>query len=38
MDVKYLRVMDTQQYAKVYNWSNMISRYDESLQKVIGNP
>ena len=35
MDVKYLRVMDTKQYASKYDWSNMVSIYDEAMEKVI---
>lgn len=34
MDVKYLRVMDTQQYARKYDWSNLISVYDETMKSV----
>ncbi len=34
MDVKYLRVMDTQQYARKYDWSNMIGQYDEAMKSV----
>jgi glycosyltransferase involved in cell wall biosynthesis len=34
MDVKYLRVMDTQQYARKYDWSNLIEVYDEDMIKV----
>lgn len=28
MDVKYIRVMDTKQYAQRYDWSHLISHYD----------
>lgn len=35
MDVKYLRVMDTQQYARKYDWSNLIEQYDEAMDQVI---
>lgn len=34
-DVGYLRVMDTQQYAAKYDWSNMAKVYDEKLEAVI---
>ncbi len=32
MDVKYLRVMDTRQYARKYDWSNLIAVYDEAME------
>ncbi len=35
MDVKYLRVMDTQQYACKYDWRNLISGYDEAMKSVV---
>jgi len=35
MDVKYIRVMDTQQYASKYDWSNLISVYDNEMEKLI---
>jgi hypothetical protein len=34
MDVKYLRVMDTQQYARKYDWSNLIADYDARMEQV----
>ncbi|HLP20532.1 MAG TPA: DUF3524 domain-containing protein [Chitinophagales bacterium] len=34
MDVKYLRVMDTQQYAAKYDWRNLIAEYDDEMQKI----
>jgi glycosyltransferase involved in cell wall biosynthesis len=34
MDVKYLRVMDTQQYARKYDWSNLIEMYDAWMEEV----
>lgn len=34
MDVKYLRVMDTQQYAARYDWQNQIEQYDSQLELV----
>lgn len=33
-DVKYLRVMDTQQYAAKYDWSNQISFYDSEIERL----
>ncbi|MCX6199507.1 MAG: DUF3524 domain-containing protein [Bacteroidetes bacterium] len=35
MDVKYLRVMDTQQYARKYDWGNLISDYDEAMEGAV---
>jgi hypothetical protein len=35
MDVKYLRVMDTQQYARKYDWSNLTDKYDAAMQSVL---
>ena len=35
MDVKYIRVMDTQQYARKYDWSNLISTYDTAMQDLV---
>lgn len=34
MDVKYVRVMDTKQYAQKYNWRNLISVYDREFEKL----
>ncbi|HRG89686.1 MAG TPA: hypothetical protein PLW44_11745, partial [Chitinophagales bacterium] len=34
MDVKYLRVMNTQQYAARYDWQNQIEQYDSQLEQV----
>ena len=31
MDVKYLRVMNTRQYAVKYDWGNLIKQYDEEI-------
>lgn len=31
MDVKYIRVMDTKQYAVRYDWSNLIGEYDRQM-------
>lgn len=36
MDVKYLRVMDTQQYAAKYDWSNLIDEYDKAMSGLTG--
>ncbi len=35
MDVKYLRVMDTTQYARKYDWKNMIGAYDKAMETLI---
>ncbi|MCW5908938.1 MAG: DUF3524 domain-containing protein [Chitinophagales bacterium] len=35
-DVGYLRVMNTQQYAAKYDWSNQIADYDNQLENVAG--
>ncbi len=35
MDVKYLRVMDTRQYASKYDWQSMIDMYDEYMIEVM---
>lgn len=35
LDVKYLRVMDTQQYARKYDWSNLIAEYESALEGVL---
>lgn len=34
-DVKYLRVMDTQQYAAKYDWSEQITRYDGEFARLV---
>jgi len=34
MDVKYLRVMDMQQYVQKYDWGNMIVQYDNAITEV----
>lgn len=33
-DVKYLRVMDTQQYAQKYDWSSLIDTYDSEFARL----
>ena len=35
MDVKYLRVMDTQQYVLKYDWSNLINEYDKRMDDIV---
>ena len=35
MDVKYLRVMNTRQYAEKYDWQQLISFYDNEMQRVV---
>ncbi|MES2619953.1 MAG: DUF3524 domain-containing protein [Bacteroidota bacterium] len=35
MDVKYLRVMDTRQYAARYEWANLIPDYDSKMEQVV---
>lgn len=35
MDVKYLRAMNTQQWAEKYDWSNQIEVYDEAMRQII---
>lgn len=35
MDVKYLRVMDTQQYAARYDWQNAINAYDNKMEQIL---
>jgi hypothetical protein len=35
MDVKYLRVMNTRQYAERYDWQQLISFYDNEMQRVV---
>jgi glycosyltransferase involved in cell wall biosynthesis len=37
MDVKYLRVMDTQQYVTQYDWQNLIATYDSVLAAIAEN-
>ena len=37
MDVKYLRVMSTQQYVKQYDWQNLIAIYDSVLAAIAAN-
>lgn len=34
-DVKYLRVMDTQQYAAKYDWSAQINNYDSAFERLV---
>jgi glycosyltransferase involved in cell wall biosynthesis len=34
MDVKYLRVMDTKQYARKYDWSTLVRVYDETMLEI----
>lgn len=34
-DIKYIRVMDTQQYARKYDWGNCIEIYDSAFAKVF---
>lgn len=33
-DVKYLRIMNTQQYAIKYEWSNLITAYDYQMEQI----
>lgn len=33
-DVKYLRIMNTQQYATKYHWSNLIANYDYEMKQI----
>lgn len=33
-DVKYLRIMNTQQYAAKYDWSNLITNYDNEMKQI----
>jgi hypothetical protein len=35
MDVKYLRVMNSRQYAEKYDWTNLITTYDHEMEQVI---
>ena len=35
MDVKYLCVMNTRQYAERYDWQQLISFYDNEMQRVV---
>lgn len=35
MDVKYLRVMDTQQYARKYDWSILSAVYDQQMEEAV---
>lgn len=35
MDVKYLRVMNTQQYVSRYDWKNQIDFYDHTLENML---
>lgn len=34
-DVKYLRVMDTQQYAQKYDWGSLINFYDSEFERLV---
>jgi glycosyltransferase involved in cell wall biosynthesis len=34
-DVKYLRVMDTQQYVMKYDWRQLVGRYDEVMENLV---
>ena len=36
MDVKYLRVMNTRQYAEKYDWQELIPFYDNEMERVVG--
>jgi hypothetical protein len=33
-DVKYLRIMDMQQYAMQYDWSRQVKQYDDAMERV----
>jgi glycosyltransferase involved in cell wall biosynthesis len=33
-DVKYLRVMDMQQYAIQYDWSSQVKKYDDAMERI----
>lgn len=35
MDVKYLRVMNTRQYVNKYDWQNLITQYDQTLDSML---
>ena len=36
MDVKYLRVMNTRQYAEKYDWEKLAPVYDREMEQVVG--
>ena len=35
MDVNYLRVMNSRQYAEKYDWTNLIDTYDREMEQVV---
>jgi glycosyltransferase involved in cell wall biosynthesis len=35
MDVNYLRVMNSRQYAEKYDWTNLIETYDQEMEDVV---
>ncbi len=36
LDVGYIRVMDTQQYAIKYDWSSQVDLYDQAMNQFAG--